>query len=581
MPAIVNLADETACLVRHTPYNELCRQISRLERELEDTSHNLCHALRKVDDLRHAPHPPTPTIPTPTTVEQAAHDLERAHIASLGGGIYDYNQEAGSSRVAPPPAAPPSSSLRGRAQAKPASQVAPGYDFTVAEDEITSAQIYDDIPMVVETTTQGTLFPEFMGHENLYRVLCLGQGKDSVRKILFVRVNDNLYAYSDERFGAALANIQQGTPPPLPIKQGQFPVPVTRWERGIMGPIGLFNTAEDIHKLYAQVYKEPEEKAPCVRRAQELVTYINLWKKCRLDTNGVMELALKEWRPPAWASQKVRQKREALREKDRAWREEEALTQQPTGGQLALQLWLEGHPATPLPEMGQRPIVPLRDHLMVESPGAPQALVTHQRPPTRGQPFQPRGGGCPSGRKTRGGVPNLPQEAPGLDAPVTDWVSFINTYQNRYNGSDESSELSRMFPGALGISERPDNDEWDISPPTAQQVQGFLLYEQLALVPRGNYDQMVWFQELVHLLAVKGRYRALLDWAEVSPHVGPCVPWEGEFTQTASMADIAAYLTANSITPHDADDILIWARRAGNEYITHTVNNGGDQDPNV
>ncbi|KIK24197.1 hypothetical protein PISMIDRAFT_10346 [Pisolithus microcarpus 441] len=219
-----------------------------------------------------------------------------------------------------------------------------------------------------------------------------------------------------------------------------------------MGPIRLVNTAEDIHKLYAQVYKEPEEKAPCICRVQELVTYINLWKKCRLDMNGVMELALKEWRPPAWASQKAHQKREVLREKDRARREEEALAQQPTGGQLALQLRLEGHPAAPLPEMGQRPIVPLRDHLMVESPGAPQALVTHQRPPARGQPFQPRGG------------------APGLDAPVTDWVSFINTYQNRYNGSDESSELSRMFSGALGISERPDNDEWDISPPTAQQV---------------------------------------------------------------------------------------------------------------
>ncbi|KIK12080.1 hypothetical protein PISMIDRAFT_18982 [Pisolithus microcarpus 441] len=49
-------------------------------------------------------------------------------------------------------------------------------------------------------------------------VLCLRQGKDGMRKILFVRVNDNLYIYSNERFGAALANIQQGTPPPLPIK---------------------------------------------------------------------------------------------------------------------------------------------------------------------------------------------------------------------------------------------------------------------------------------------------------------------------------------------------------------------------
>ncbi|KAI5983262.1 hypothetical protein EDD15DRAFT_2202249 [Pisolithus albus] len=154
-------------------------------------------------------------------------------------------------------------------------------------------------------------------------------------------------------------------------------------------------------------------------------------------------------------------------------------------------------------------------------------------------------------------------------------------YQNGYNGSDESSELSRMFPGALGVSECPDDDEWEISPPTAQLVRGFLLYEQLAPVPRGSYDRMVWFRELVHLLTVKGRYRALLDCAKVAPRDGTCVPWEGEFTCSASMADITAYLAANGITPHDADDALVWARRAGNEYVTRTVNNGGERDPNV
>ncbi|KIK12081.1 hypothetical protein PISMIDRAFT_18983 [Pisolithus microcarpus 441] len=156
MPAIVNLTDKTAHLVRGTPYNKLHRQISHLERELKDTLHNLRCALCKVDDLRHAPHTPTPTIPAPT----------------MGGGVYDYNQEAGSSRVAPPPAAPPSSSSQGRAQAKPVSQVVPGYDFMVTEDEITSTQIYDDIPMVIKTTTQGTLFPEFTGH--VMPVLCPG-----------------------------------------------------------------------------------------------------------------------------------------------------------------------------------------------------------------------------------------------------------------------------------------------------------------------------------------------------------------------------------------------------------------------
>ncbi|KAI5992519.1 hypothetical protein EDD15DRAFT_2197090 [Pisolithus albus] len=138
-----------------------------------------------------------------------------------------------------------------------------------------------------------------------------------------------------------------------------------------------------------------------------------------------------------------------------------------------------------------------------------------------------------------------------------------------------------MFPGALGVSERPDDDEWEISPPTAQLVRGFLLYKRLAPVPRGSYDRMVWFWELVHLLTAKGHYRALLDCAKVAPRDGTRVPWEGEFTRSASMADIAAYLAANGITPHDADDALVWARRAGNKYVTRAVNNGGEQDPNV
>ncbi|KAI6142542.1 hypothetical protein EDD17DRAFT_1515718 [Pisolithus thermaeus] len=320
-----------------------------------------------------------------------------------------------------------------------------------------------------------------------------------------------------------------------------------------MGPIGLVNTAEDICKLYAQAYNEPEEQAPCVHRVQDLVTYINLWKKCKLETNKVMNLVLREWRPPAWASQKLHQKREVLRDKERARREEDASRQQPAGKPPALQQQLEDCSATPFPEMEQRPIVPLCDCVMIKNPGASQAPTSHQRPLTRGQPSHPRGGARPSSRKTRGGIPKLPQEAPPLDAPVQDWVRFIQMYQNRYSGSDESSELSRMFPGVLGIT----------------------------LVPRRDHDQMVWFQELVCLLAARGHYRALLDWAEVSPCTRPQVPREGTFSQMATMADVAAYLAANGVTPHTTDNAITWAHRVGNEYITHVVSNGGDQDPNV
>ncbi|KAI5983958.1 hypothetical protein EDD15DRAFT_2201671 [Pisolithus albus] len=185
--------------------------------------------------------------------------------------------------------------------------------------------------------------------------------------------------------------------------------------------------------------------------------------------------------------------------------------------------------------------MPLCNCLAVENPGndplqGVECLILEEevKPPEGGQ---------------KGGIPKLPREALSLEAPVGDWIKFIHTYQNGYNGSDESSELLKMFPGMLGVSEHPDDDEWEISPPTAQLVRGFLLYERLAPVPRGSYDQMVWFWELVRLLTAKGHYRALLDCAEVAPRDSTHVPWAG-------MADIAAYLAANGITPHDADDAL-------------------------
>ncbi|KAI6145988.1 hypothetical protein BKA82DRAFT_4016147 [Pisolithus tinctorius] len=47
-----------------------------------------------------------------------------------------------------------------------------------------------------------------------------------------------------------------------------------------------------ICQLYVKVLKEPEEKAPCIQKAQDLITYLNLWKRCKLGSNKVIDLAL-------------------------------------------------------------------------------------------------------------------------------------------------------------------------------------------------------------------------------------------------------------------------------------------------
>ncbi|KAI5994630.1 hypothetical protein EDC04DRAFT_2613161 [Pisolithus marmoratus] len=245
----------------------------------------------------------------------------------------------------------------------------------------------------------------------------------------------------------------------------------------------------------------------------------------RLEMNEVMDLTLKEWRPPIWASQKSHQKREVLRDK-------ESVLNAGKGGRPTLQGQIVDAPPVPSAPAAEEltPIMPFTHHIAA----------------------QPSGG----------------------SAPIDDWVKFIHQHQNQSDDFDESSELSRMFPGALGFSSHPDDDK-------AEDVQGFLLYEQLALVPQRDHDWNIWLHKLIKLLTVKGQYRALLEWAEVAPAVSTPVPWEGGFTHLATMADVATYLAANGITYHNANDALKWAWRVGNKYIAQIISNGGDKDPNT
>ncbi|KAI6011951.1 hypothetical protein EDC04DRAFT_2609630 [Pisolithus marmoratus] len=307
------------------------------------------------------------------------------------------------------------------------------------EDKITPGNLYANIPMTInELIIQGTMFPDFDGTELPYRVLHLGQGNDGVRSILFMRINDNLYTYGNEMIRKAI-----------------------QWERDMMGPIALYNTTEEICKL--------------------------------LEMNEVMDLALKEWRPPIWASQKACQKREVLRDKERASQAQARHSHQ-----------------------GDLPPISIRDL---------QSHLDHKE-----------------------GLAPLEKRQEGLSLSFHMGLHLF--MPQSMTGFDKSSKLLRMFPGALGFSSCPNDDEVDINPPSQQDVQGFLLYE------------------------LKGQYRALLEWAEVAPAVGTPVPWEGGFTHLATMANVATYLAANGIMYHNANDVLKWAQRAGN-------NNGGDKDPNT
>ncbi|KAI6014640.1 hypothetical protein EDC04DRAFT_2608989 [Pisolithus marmoratus] len=322
-------------------------------------------------------------------------------------------------------------------------------------------QVEPACPPMEDEITPGKLYADHPG--NYVLVLCLGQGNDGIRLVLFMRINNNLYAYGDKMIRKVIRNMNKGVPPPV-LTHRQPVGQAIQWERDMMGPIILYNTAEEICKL-----------------------------------NG-------------------------------------------------------GHPfGPPRNHLGDLPQISTRDpwsHLNCKE------------------------GLAPLEKKARGAVPELPLGAPSIYAPVNDWVKFIHQYQNQSDDFDESSKLSRMFPGALCFSPHPDDDEAEVNPPSQQDVQGFLLYEQLVLVSRRDHDWNIWLCKLIKLLAVKGQCRAFLEWAEVTPTIGTPVLWEGGFTCSATMADVATYLAANGIMYHDADNALQWAWRVGND-------NGGDKDPNT
>ena len=105
--------------------------------------------------------------------------------------------------------------------------------------------------------------------------------------------------------------------------------------------------------------------------------------------------------------------------------------------------------------------------------------------------------------------------------------------------------------------------------------------ERLAPVPWLNFDRMVWVQGLVCLLMVPGRYRYLLDWAAAALLKNGTVAWLGQFNNQATMTDITAYIAANGITVHDADDAVVWARTAAREMIVRIEDSGGFTNPST
>ena len=65
----------------------------------------------------------------------------------------------------------------------------------------------------------------------------------------------------------------------------------------------LHNTASEIHKLYARAAREEPHHAPNVQEAQDLNSYLHLWNVHKQEKSDLIRIAMKGWRPPAWAAE--------------------------------------------------------------------------------------------------------------------------------------------------------------------------------------------------------------------------------------------------------------------------------------
>ncbi|KAI6147390.1 hypothetical protein BKA82DRAFT_4015420 [Pisolithus tinctorius] len=227
---------------------------------------------------------------------------------------------------------------------------------------VNHAANFPDIPSDVHMTldegvpsahVQGTMFPEFNGTEWPHHVLSLGEGSDGKNKILFMRINDNLYTYESEKINSMKCNLRLCIIPPVP--------------------------------LYVRVLKEPEDKAPCIQKAQDLITYLNLWKRCKLGLNKVINLTLSI---------------------------------------PALQEWIADAPVvlTPVPNVGSTPTPALIDHVAVQPHETQPASEQWPEPSSQAQPP----GGCNLLTRQKGPSPlvgslgvslNYHQMLPPLTAP--------------------------------------------------------------------------------------------------------------------------------------------------------------------
>ena len=197
-----------------------------------------------------------------------------------------------------------------------------------------------------------------------------------------------------------------------------------------------------ICKLYARATREEPHHTPNVQEAQDLNSYLHLWKADKQEKSNLIRITMKGWRPPAWAAEAAKQKKLALRKKGKAQAAQQkgnSLLQHrqllTTGTQPKMSsITSSGTAPTSYPQS-------LRDWLVLPELGevVTQEAITDQcprnPPPAKPLPCTTDTSGAataPTKRKGKGKSKpndNLPPDTPPLSANADTWAHFMHLWQ--------------------------------------------------------------------------------------------------------------------------------------------------------
>ena len=310
-----------------------------------------------------------------------------------------------------------------------------------------------------------TMFPLLRWGEVPNQVSILLDGK----KYLHLQVGEHLYQFEELTREAILRNIGARVPPPL---AGAIPP----------GAVRLFNTMDELDKLYAWVAQESDKRnSPNTRMGQRLVAWLNRYlgdtdrtTRAKPSKNHVVSHALTKWRPPAWVTSHGKNKRKEYRKAHQAARDG-----------TRTQCGAPPPPSSFVPEAQQPPAISVSSSVL-EVPQPPAASSSTTAPAT----VCPRlfGVMTTSRRELPPYVPplyltrrsrntnrqdGLPKGAPGWGDELAEWRDFIHRLCH--------SKMTKKF---LGI--RVEADPGFIEPLSNWRLRGFILEGYFA--PRFQYD---------------------------------------------------------------------------------------------